>query len=131
MSFKILSSTTEITLMDANYTVDEHLSTRTIELTDLPLFKETVCERVSFNDVSSVFPILFITINAQSYHHLHCSQPGCYNDCLSTSLAKLACCRCIPEPHPKKICFLGFSTRSNTNQALQPQKIAGGLKFWI
>ena len=45
-------STTEITLMDANYTVDEHLSTRTIELTDLPLFKETVCERVSFNDVS-------------------------------------------------------------------------------
>lgn len=44
----------EITLMDANYTVDEHLSTRTVDLTDLPLFKETVCERVSFNDTSEV-----------------------------------------------------------------------------
>ena len=26
---------------------------------------------------------------------------------------------------------LGFPTRSNTNQAVQPQKMARGLKFWI
>ena len=33
------------------------------------------------------------------------------------------------EPCREKICFRFFSTRSDTNRALQPQKIARGLKF--
>ena len=34
------------------------------------------------------------------------------------------------EPHHEKTC-LGFLTRSDTNRAVQPQKIARGLKFRI
>ena len=35
------------------------------------------------------------------------------------------------EQHHEKTCFLGFPTRSDTNQGVQPQKMARGLKFWI
>ena len=41
----------EITLMDANYFVDEFLSTRSINISELPVFNETVKQRVSFNEV--------------------------------------------------------------------------------
>ena len=35
------------------------------------------------------------------------------------------------EPHRKKTCLWGFPTRSDTNRAVQPQKMARGLKFRI
>ena len=35
------------------------------------------------------------------------------------------------EPRHEKTCLLGFPTRSDTNRAVQPQKIAMRLKFWI
>ena len=37
----------------------------------------------------------------------------------------------IFEPRSDKNLFSGFSTRSDTNQAVQPQKMARSLKFWI
>ena len=30
-----------------------------------------------------------------------------------------------------RTCLQGFPTRSDTNQTIQPQKVARGLKFWI
>lgn len=44
----------EIVLMDANYTMDQHLSTQYINLAELPLLKETVKQRVQFNQTSEV-----------------------------------------------------------------------------
>ena len=35
------------------------------------------------------------------------------------------------DPLREKTCFQGFMTRSNTNQAVLPQKMARGLKLWI
>ena len=48
--------------MDANYILDEHLSTKKIKLNDLPLFEETVHRRVVFNEVSlgAVFGCAFL-----------------------------------------------------------------------
>ena len=33
------------------------------------------------------------------------------------------------EPRHEKTCLLGFSTKNDINQAIQPQKMARGLKF--
>ncbi|XP_045199096.2 cytosolic phospholipase A2-like isoform X2 [Mercenaria mercenaria] len=44
----------EISLFDANYLIDEHLSTHTINLSSLPLLTETVKQRVQFNQTSEV-----------------------------------------------------------------------------
>ncbi|XP_060580594.1 cytosolic phospholipase A2-like, partial [Ruditapes philippinarum] len=41
----------EISLFDANYLIDEHLSTQTINLSDLPVLKEIVKQRIKFNQV--------------------------------------------------------------------------------
>ena len=35
------------------------------------------------------------------------------------------------EPRCEKTGPRGFPTRSDTNRAVQPQKMAGGLKFWM
>ena len=35
------------------------------------------------------------------------------------------------EPHREKTDLSGFPTRSDTNQAVQPQKMARNFKFWI
>ena len=37
----------------------------------------------------------------------------------------------IVEPRCEKTGLRGFPTRSDTNQAIQPQKMARSLKFWI
>ena len=37
----------------------------------------------------------------------------------------------IYEPRCEKKQSLGFPTRSDKNRAVQPQKMARGLKFWI
>ena len=37
---------------------------------------------------------------------------------------------CI-EPHHQKTCHWGFMTSSDTNQAVQPQKMVRGLKFQV
>lgn len=43
-----------ISLMDANYLIDEHLCTRYINLTDLPLLSEKLLRRIKFNQTSEV-----------------------------------------------------------------------------
>ena len=50
--------------MDANYILDEHLSTKKIKLNDLPLFEETVHKRVVFNEVrlGAVFLLCFFKL---------------------------------------------------------------------
>ena len=35
------------------------------------------------------------------------------------------------EPPHEKTCLQGFLTRSDTNRVVQPEKMAGGLKFQI
>lgn len=40
--------------MDANYFIDEHLSTVQITLSDLPLFEKKVCKCIQFNQTSQV-----------------------------------------------------------------------------
>ena len=35
------------------------------------------------------------------------------------------------EPCHEKTCLRWFSTRADTNEAVHPQKMAGGLKFWF
>ena len=41
--------------------------------------------------------------------------------------------RCLLEPRCEKTGYSGFPTRSDTNRAVQPRKMARGLKFrtWV
>ena len=52
---------------------------------------------------------------------------------LDVKLCLPGLCRCpiLYEPRCEKTSLRGFPTRSDTNRAVQPQKIARGLKFWI
>ena len=59
-------------------------------------------------------------------HTIEANNKGAAN--IAVAQADL-CLSCSHEPHHKKTC-LGFQTRSS-NLALQTQKLAKDLKFWI
>ena len=73
-----------------------------------------------FCDVSSEnFPIFSNTSDSSGAF-------ACENKRLMKAVARLTLRH---EPRQDKSCLRGFSTRSNTNRALQPSKFASGLKF--
>ena len=75
-----------------------------------------------FCDVSSENSLFFSNTSDSS-----CAFAG-GNKILMKAVARLTL-TCTYEPRHDKSCLRGFPTRSNTNRALQPSKIASGLKF--
>ncbi|ESP01691.1 hypothetical protein LOTGIDRAFT_52500, partial [Lottia gigantea] len=58
----IVENVLEISLMDANYTIDEHLCQRQIPLDDIPV-KTKIKKRIQFNDTSEVELEMFMVVD--------------------------------------------------------------------